>query len=84
MVGILIARSTGILLLSFALVIGCAILGSVLHETELFKEAMRIIGVTGPLGTGTQQAIDVFKQNKETPPAAPPAAQQTASKWGKA
>lgn len=62
-------RATAILLITFALVAGLAILGVFLQyawkvDTGLITEAMRIIGISGPTGTAIQSTADVVRELK--------------------
>ena len=63
------SRKMAILFGSFALIIVLAITGTVLAwafgmDNGLISDAMRIIGIGGPAGAGTQGAVD-YQQAKQ-------------------
>jgi hypothetical protein len=62
-------RSTRLLLLMLGLVVFMAVSGTILAgllsvDTGLFTEAMRIIGVSGPLSTAAQATIEAVTGRK--------------------
>ena len=68
------SHSFRLLMITFALVIALAIIGSLMvyffHTTDdIFHEAMRIIGLSGTAGTGTQAVSDGIAKWRQIPTA---------------
>lgn len=78
------SRGFLVLLICFGLVVALAIVGAIMAHyfgpevMDLFRDAMRIIGIGGPTGTATNAAADAVKTWRANAPVTPP---EPAAPW---